>query len=219
MTNDLDGLMSGGGAGPSAFTKNTPLNTTVSGMIISATGMQRRDYVTGDPKVWNDGTPQMQVAVSIQTTLKDGPDDDGVRGVYVKTWGPQRDALLDAVKAAGFSKLSEALVPGAIFTAQFYGTQPSKQGSDEKLFHYRIDPAPNASLETVMGGPAPATPDPWATTASIPATPVPVAPSAAPPAATPAATVKQLRALGMADSLIAQQLGLDESVIPILAAS
>jgi len=214
---DLDGLMSGGGAGPSAFTKDTPLNTRVTGTILSATGSQRRDYITGDPKVWNDGSPQMQIAVSIATSARDNADDDGVRGVYIKTWGPQRDALLDAVKAAGFTKLSQALVPGAVFTAEFYGTQPSKQGSDEKLFRFHITPAPAASMDA-----ATATPDPWSPTPATPppAAPTPAAPPAAAPAvASPAETVKQLRALGIADTIIAQQLGVDESVVPLLAAS
>lgn len=214
-TQDLDGLVSGGGAGRSAFTKNSPIGTQVTGTIINAFGQQRRDYVTGDPKTWGDGSPQMQIAISIQTSERLDADDDGIRGVYVKTWGPQRDALLEAVRNTGRSKLNEVLVPGATFTAEFYGTQPSKQGSDEKLFRFTITP-PNG-LDQAIAAPATAQAPAAAPAAAAPA-PVAATPTAA-PQETPAAKAKQLAALGVDHTLIAQQLGVDASVVPLLLAS
>lgn len=218
MTNasDLDGAISGGGAGRVALPKGTPIGTTVSGVIKSAMVQQRRDYVTGEPKVWGDGNPQQQIAISIQTALRTEPDDDGVRGVYVKVWGRQRDALVEAVRAAGYSKLNEALVPGNHLEVTFTGTAPSNSGNDENLYAYKITRGVQGLDQAVA--------TPQAAQAPVATSPAPVAaPPAAPPAAAPAespvAKAKQLAALGIDHPTIAAQLGVDISIVPALLAS
>lgn len=223
----LDEVLSGGGA-KSAFTKDSPLGTTVTGTILDASTSQIHDYMTGKPKEWDDGRPQMQIVVRIQTEQRVDGDDDGVRGVYIKTWGPWKESLMAAIKAIGKSKPSEALVPGYGFTAQFSGTKPSSQGSDTKLYTYRIEPRASAALD-----------DPWQTTAApaqaAPVTPAPApvtplpAPVPAPAPAAPAAgagdpqdlanKARQMIALGLPNEVIASSTGLSLDIIAAVRAA
>lgn len=135
----LDEAVGGSGA-PSLFKKDSPINHSGGGTIIDAVVRQIRDFVTKQPKTWDDGRPQEQVVVRVQTELRDTPDDDGVRGIYVKTWGPQVKALQEAISAAGFQTATAALAPGNQFFAQLTGTQPSQGGDPEKLYRYHIQP-------------------------------------------------------------------------------
>jgi hypothetical protein len=202
----------------------------VTGTILDASTSQIHDYMTGKPKTWDDGRPQMQIVVRVQTEQRVDADDDGVRGVYIKTWGPWKESLMAAIKAIGKTKPSEALVPGYGFTATFSGTKPSQQGSDTKLYTYRIEPRASQALD-----------DPWAPAqAATPVQPAPVTPQAAPvPPATPAAPVapapvpapaagdpaelaakaKQMIALGLPDSVIAQNTGLGLDIIAAVRAA
>lgn len=226
--NTLDDVLSGGGA-RSAFTKESPLGTTVSGTIVDATTSQINDYMTGKPKSWDDGRPQMQIVVRIKTDLneprEDGSPDDGVRGVYIKTWGVWKEALVDSIRGIGKVKVSEALVPGNTFSATFSGTKPSSQGSDTKLYSYAIKEA-QGNLDDAMGadkgtGELPPQAAPAAATAPVAAPAVqavaPVATPAAVPAPAPAsdpiATARQLIALGIDDNTIATNTGLDPTVL------
>lgn len=215
--NTLDDVLSGGGA-RSAFTKESPLGTTVSGTIVDATTSQINDYMTGKPKSWDDGRPQMQIVVRIKTDLneprEDGSPDDGVRGVYIKTWGVWKEALVDAIRGIGKVKVSEALVPGNTFSATFSGTKPSSQGSDTKLYSYAIKEA-QGNLDDAMGADKGTGEMPPQAAPAV--TPAPVAaPAAAPapaPASDPIATARQLIALGIDDNTIATNTGLDPTVL------
>jgi hypothetical protein len=223
----LDEVLSGGGA-KSAFTKDSPLGTTVTGTIIDASTNQIHDYMTGKPKTWDDGRPQMQIVVRVQTDQRVDADDDGVRGVYIKTWGPWKEALMAAIKAIGKSKPSEALVPGYGFTASFSGTKPSSQGSDTKLYTYRIEPRAQAAVDQAFGAaPVTAAPAPVAPVApAVPAQAAPVTPMA--PAVTPApagdpselaAKARQMISFGLPDAVIAQNTGLGMDIIAAVRAA
>jgi hypothetical protein len=223
----LDEVLSGGGA-KSAFTKDSPLGTTVTGTILDANTSQIHDYMTGKPKTWDDGRPQMQIVVRIQTEQRVDADDDGVRGVYIKTWGPWKEALMAAIKGIGKSKPSEALVPGYGFTATFSGTKPSSQGSDTKLYTYRIEPRASQALDdpwapvqaAAPAQPAPVTPQ--ATAVTPQPVPVPPAAPAAPAAGDPAELAnkaRQMIALGLPDAVIAQNTGLSMDIIAAVRAA
>lgn len=222
----IDEALAGGGA-KSAFTRETPIGTEVTGTIIDASVQQIKDYVTSKPKFWDDGRPQEQIAIRLKTNLRDpsNQDDEGVRGVYIKTWGVWKEALLEAVKGAGFTKVSQALTPGNQFTAKFSGTQPSAQGSDTKLYQYTVQPAQASALDDLGAdkgtGEIPAQqPVAQAPVSAPPAAPHPPAPAAAPApapaAADPIATARQLMALGIDDNTIAANTGLDPVVIAAL---
>ncbi len=237
---NIDDLLSGGGA-PSFFRQDTPIGASITGTIVEVTGKQNTDYVTGELKTWDDGRPQMLVAITLQTALRDHAEDDGKRGLYIKSWGAQRDALKEAVKAAGASTAGQVLVPGAQFTATFVRTEPSKAGSPTKIFNYQIVPAAVAAVDATPAAPAPAPaqqppfepdnqgPAPqWAQPAPAPAAPPAAAPAPAPAPAQPtppvptaqgpdqAVQAKQLAALGWTPEQIAGQLGLDPTVVTML---
>lgn len=160
MTN-FDELLAGGSS--SAFNKSSAVGETVTGPIISATSRQVTDYVTKAPETWDNGDPKMQAVITIKTDLRADENDDGARSVYIKLWGLDKQALAQAVRDAGFTSANAALAAGNIFTATFTGTQPSKFGSDQKLYAYRIQKGAtglDTALQPQQAAAAPAAPTP-----------------------------------------------------------
>lgn len=220
----IDDLLAGGARG--FFRSETPVGASVTGTILTVDAIQSTDYISKKPETWDDGRPKMLIAVTVQTTLREGEDDTGQRGIYIKSWGTQAQALKEAIQAAGGpgAKASTVLVPGATFTATFTGTQPSDYGSPTKLYTYQIVPAAAAALDQVGGQPsqqpaAPSQPAPAPVSAPAPAAPAPAQPAPAAPTASgpsPTEQAKQLAALGMTAEQIAPQLGLDATVVQML---
>lgn len=129
-------------SGPkSAFTKDSPIGSEVTGSILNAYRAQVRDYTSGKPAFWDDGNPKEQLVIVLQTFDTTDPDDNGERGVYVKIWNPHKGRLFDAVNAAGVSKLSEALRPGNVLTAKYVGQEPNPNPrmSPTKIYQYKIE--------------------------------------------------------------------------------
>jgi hypothetical protein len=92
--------------------------TGVGGPITEPPSMQQqRDFTTGELKVWNDGQPQRQLVVTVQTQLRDPEitEDDGKRRFYVK--GELKKAVAAAVRAAG----ATALEVGGVLTVTYTG--------------------------------------------------------------------------------------------------
>lgn len=148
MLNQIDSQ-----SGKSAFTKDSMPGTRVTGIIENVTANQVRDFQTKQPAFWNDGSPRLQVLVTIDTGIIDPnvEDDDGRRTVYIKGWGVQRRAWLQALHNAGLKKAGE-VKPGDRFTATFTGYGP--QGNlpqPPKLFEYVIEHQSPADL--AMGQP------------------------------------------------------------------
>ena len=235
LDNSLDDVLSGGG-GATAFTKDTPMGTTFRGPIIDANVQQIKDIRDQKPKFWDDGRPQQQIVIRIQTDHRNDPDDDGVRALYIKTWGVWKAALSEAVAAGGFSKPSEALAPGNIFADTYYGDKPAAGVglSATKLHRYEITRGSSPALDVaVAAAPVqqqyqqPVATAPVAQVAPPVAVPVdqPVAaPAPAPVAAAPAApaaadpvdTARQLIALGLPDNVIEAQTGVAGVVLAAL---
>lgn len=97
--NDSYGFLSGGGS-PSA--KFTTYGDTVGGVITEEPQVQQQtDIKDGTPLVWQDGSPRMQMVVTVQTQLRDPAidEDDGKRRIFVR--GQMRNAVQQAVIAAG----------------------------------------------------------------------------------------------------------------------
>lgn len=207
----LDDALQGSGA-KSAFGKDSPIGAKVSGSVVDANVRQITDYVSGTPKTWDNGDPQNQVVVRIKTDQRDDTDDDGIRGVYIKTWGSQKDALMAAVKAAGGTKASDVLKPGAVFTATYTGTEPSSLGSPAKVYTYEINP--NGAVDDVLTPPAAASPEHPVQQAAQN-----VAASdqgAATGGGSQLETAKALIGLGQPDAAIAQVTGLELAVVAAL---
>lgn len=140
---------------PSAFLKDTPVGTAVTGTIESADLRQTTDFETQTPETWDDGSPKMQVVVTLHTALRDpsNPDDDGKRRVYVKWWGDQKKALLQAI----FASKDTDLRPGGTFTAQFTGLgQATGRLNAPKLYSFAYTPPPTGLAQAVQAtAPAP----------------------------------------------------------------
>jgi hypothetical protein len=112
----------------------------VSGVIDSIVVRQVRKFKVNTPVFWDDGRPQEQIVVTIATDLnepdEDTPDDDGMRAVYVKSWGPQVREFRKGAKA-----LHRLPREGDIFTASFVGLSEEKDktsGESWKEFIYEV---------------------------------------------------------------------------------
>lgn len=122
--------------------------TSISGIIENVTANQIRDFKSRQPKFFDDGQPQMQVLVTINTGVTDPmvEDDDGRRTVYIKGFGLQRHAWLQALHNAGLRKAAEVR-PGDRFTATFTGFGEAEPGMNApKLFEYVIEHQSPADL-------------------------------------------------------------------------
>ena len=148
----LDSVMSGGV--PSAFSKDDPIGTSVTGEIISIEAQQQTDFTTGAPLFFPNGNPKPQVVIHLKTSLHDPAQeyDDGVRSIYVK--GYNIKTLRIASQQAGVGNWPRV---GDRLTATFSGTQPAKQRgyNDAKLYSYQIVPgsANKAALDAAMADP------------------------------------------------------------------
>jgi hypothetical protein len=193
-TNPADTFLTGGGV-PSAFGKDDPIGTTVSGVICdpAPTVKQQTDIQSGAGLTWDNGDPKMQLVVTIQTTQRDPnvSDDDGRRAVYVKgskTQGSRslHDAVATAVRAAG----AKGLAIGGTLTVQLVGTEPSKTRgfNDRKLWAASyVAPDPAAVSASFLGAGPVATVPPAAPPVAPPAYAPPMIPAGyAPPVMAPA---------------------------------
>ncbi|MCI6773606.1 MAG: hypothetical protein MR570_06470 [Bifidobacterium pseudolongum] len=87
----------------SAFNKDSQPGTTVTGTLAGEPEVrQATDFQTKQPAYFlKSGKPKLEVVFDLQTDLRDDPDDDGRRSVWVHWWGVQRDALTEAFKQFG----------------------------------------------------------------------------------------------------------------------
>jgi hypothetical protein len=201
---DLASAIAAAGGIPSAFSKDDPVGTSITGRIESAELRQVTSFETQEPETWADGSPKQQVVITLTTDLQDGPDDDGRRRVYVKWWGDQKKALVAAIKNSGDNDLH----PGGTFTATFSGLGEVKTRgfNAPKLYTYQYVKPPTGLAQAVAAAPAATAPaqqqagEPWG-------------PPAAAPDAGIQAKVAQMRTLGLADSAIAAALGVDPSAV------
>ena len=198
----LDDLLSGGGK---SFKFDT-VGTSVTGTITSIEVKQKTEYGTGKALTWDDGRPQEQIVVGVQTDVRDDGDDDGIRTVYIKGWGDP----LKAFRAAA-AELGRKPRIGDIFTATYTGNGAAKPGmTPPKVFAFRIQPG-TPGLDALVDSPAASTPAPTSTPAT-----------ATPPAAggeSPADKVRQLIGVGLDDASIARAVGLDEAVVSAIRAA
>jgi hypothetical protein len=229
MTNATDFLM--GGASTSAFQKDDPVGTTITGQIVSTEVRQQTDIQSGQALTWDNGDPRMQLVVTIATNQRTDDDDDGQRAIYVKgSKAPGSKSMHDAVRAAVADAGSKGLETGGTLAIKFIGTEPSKtRGFNDRKLWEATYKAPDKAAET--GGFLGTTPEqtappaqaaPVAASAPPAAPPTAITPPAPAPAAvpqdTPAAKAKQLAALGIDHTVIAAQLGVDPSIVPALLA-
>lgn len=208
------------GGSKSAFTSDSLPGDTITGAVVSVDYKQVNDFNTGEPAYFPSGDPKMQFVIVIQTDQRDDEDDDGRRTIYIPAWGNKKQALVDAMRAEGMRKASEAFAAGNIFTATFV-EELQKQNPQtraryrEKVYTYRIQRGSLAAADRDV--------DPWATTQAPAPAPAP-APQAAPapqpaapaapaaPQAPQAGPIELIRA-GLDDQQIATATGLPAATI------
>ena len=99
----FDDIFNSTGGTRSAFNKDSQPGATVTGTLASDPDVrQATDFQTKQPAYFlKSGKPKYEVVFDLQTELRDDPDDDGRRSVWVHWWGVQRDALTEAFKQFG----------------------------------------------------------------------------------------------------------------------
>lgn len=102
------------------------------------TMVQERDIKTKELKFWKSGDPKWQMVVTIQTNERDPqvPDDDGLRSIYAS--GKKKQAIADAVRAAGAKGLSV----GGYLRVQYVADAPLEQGQLQATKLYQAQYAP-----------------------------------------------------------------------------
>lgn len=191
MSAIADALASGG-----TYLKWEHPGTTYTGIITDVTMRQSRKYESTDLDTWDDGTPKMQVVLTIATDYRDQAqqDDDGTRMISINLWSGQKKALVAACKAAGVTEPQT----GQRFTA----THVSGIGNAKapRVFEYTLTAGPTGVAAVLDVEPA-------ATHAAPAAT----------GAANPVETAKQLLAAGLSTQEAAAASGLPETVVAALA--
>jgi hypothetical protein len=135
-------LMGGGGAATAKFP--TP-GTVIGGRITEPPTLdQQRDIKSGEKKFWSNGDPMMQLVVTVQTEQRDPAieDDDGKRRIFVK--GQMKNAVADAVRAAGGKGLE---IGGTLHVRYTHDGQAAGVGmSPPKQYEARYVTAVSAEL-------------------------------------------------------------------------
>jgi len=111
----------------------------VTGVVASEPeARQQTDYRLGTPLTWDDGSPKMQVLITLQTDLRDPEkaEDDGLRTVYVKGKNLTK-AVRDAVRDAG----AKGVRTGGTLTVQYTGDGTAEKGfNPPKLYAAKYVP-------------------------------------------------------------------------------
>ena len=188
MSAIADALASGG-----SYLKWEHPGTTYTGIITDVAMRQSRKYESTDLDTWEDGTPKMQIVITLATDYRDQAqqDDDGTRMASINLWSGQKKALVAACKAAG--------VPEPQVGQRFTATHVSGIGNAKspRVYEYTLAAGPTgvAAVLDVQPQSAPAAAE----------------------AANPVETAKQLLAAGLSTQEVATASGLPESVVAALA--
>lgn len=186
----IDDLLTGG----SKSLKFDRPGDTYTGTVINSTVRQMTEFGTGTPLTFDNGDPQEQIVLNIQTNLRDesDPTDDGTRSVYIKGFGVQLRAFRAAAAKAGGKP--EA---GDTFKVTYTGDgeRSPRGGYPPKVYQYEITKA--SQIDRLVGTPAEN----------------PVAQPAPAAEETPATKAQKLIALGMSDDQIQQVTGLEPALI------
>lgn len=189
---DAGDWLMGGGVKSFSFAGTAPI--TAAGTICEPPSkMQKRNFDTGEPEVWNDGQPRIMMKVVIQTDQRDpsNPDDDGKRALYLEN--RKAFAVRDACKAVGANRGPEV---GGYLTLTYTGDDlAAKKGRGLPPKNFSATYQPPNPMDAVTGpdptqqggwGQLPAPAQPTAHPVA-PAVPQQYAPPAAPAAPVPPA--------------------------------
>ncbi|ALF01433.1 hypothetical protein SEA_LILPHARAOH_55 [Mycobacterium phage LilPharaoh] len=148
MSNDSYDFLGGGGVPSGKFVNH---GDVVGGVIaVEPEQRQQTDYKTGDPLFWKDGSPRMQLVVTLQTDLRDPEidDDDGKRRLFVK--GEMKKAVQKAVIAAG----ARGLDVGGELHVTYVGDGEKKGNLDPPKLYSAVYKPPAAPAVAPAAAPA-----------------------------------------------------------------
>lgn len=157
MSTNINDFLLGGGSASARF---DTVGDTITGTITNQEVRQQTDIATGDPLVWANGDPRMQLLVTLQTALRDDGDDDGLRTLYVK--GSKKTgsrSLHDAVASAVRAASAKGLEDGGTLTVKYVGDEPSQTRgfNPRKLYEATYQaPAQEAPSAAFLASPKPA---------------------------------------------------------------
>jgi hypothetical protein len=138
-----------GGIKPAQFPQ---YGATVTGKITDMTQSQQTEPSKiagqpGKPKTWDDGSPAMQLVVTLATQERDDEEDDGLRRIYIK--GQMKAAMQAAIKAVGAKQLDLGGTVTVTYTHDGERTNPAF--SPPKQYAVQYVP-PNASAGFLGAG-------------------------------------------------------------------
>ena len=138
-----DFLMGGGGV---AF-KWDNLGDTASGVITDASISQQTSLDDNTPLTWSDGSPRMQLVITIATDEHTDENDDGLRRLYAKggrfeaaegSGSSMKDAIADAVRRSGAKTIEEGGKLTVAYTG--VGKKTNRGYNAPKLFKAKYEP-------------------------------------------------------------------------------
>jgi hypothetical protein len=150
MTNEASNFLFGGGGKAAPFDE---VGDEVKGTITDVVVNQQTDMETGAPLTWTDGSPRMQLVVSLQTGERADDNDDGIRRIYAKggnyevasgTGTSMKNAIADALKKVGATSIDEGGVLRVAYTG--VGKKTNRGFSAPKLYRATYE-APKASVK------------------------------------------------------------------------
>ena len=201
----FDDIFNSTGGTRSAFNKDSQPGATVTGTLASDPDVrQATDFQTKQPAYFlKSGKPKYEVVFDLQTDLREDPDDDGRRSVWVHWWGVQRDALTEAFKQFGRKPHK-----GDSMTVTFDGFV-QLENAPQPAKHYTF------KFEAGLPGLAPQSPAAPATPAPAGAFSTPAAPAVQGGALTGQhiAQIQQLKAVGKTPDEVAALTGIPKQLI------
>lgn len=139
------------GSGVKAFPFEE-IGDSVQGIITDMTKQQQTNMETQEPLYWQNGDPRMMLRVTLETNLREGENDEGMRSVYLRggnftvargKGNSSLQAVKDAVKRSGSAK---GIEEGGLLTLTYTGegTRPNKGMNPPKLYSAEYAPPSGA---------------------------------------------------------------------------
>lgn len=138
MSKEIDDFLNGGGGKAAKFEE---MGDSVEGEITEVKLSQQTDMETQAPLTWSDGSPRMQLVISLKTDQSDGENDDGIRRLFAKggnyelasgSGKSMKDAIAEAVKKANARTIEEGGYIKVAYTGQ--GKKTNRGFSAPKLW-------------------------------------------------------------------------------------
>ena len=141
---DVNDFLFGGGGKAAKFDN---VGDSIEGMITDVRLSQQTAMEDNTPLTWADGSPRMQLVVTLQTESSEGDNDDGVRKVFAKGGNYEvasgvgksmKDAIADAMKKAEVKEIQEGGTLKVAYTGE--GKKTNRGYAAPKLYRASYKP-------------------------------------------------------------------------------